>query len=428
MKKKAVLVVNINKQIFLSIFYILVIMQPVIDILTGQFAEHLTDKITIGIIFRVLLIAVIITYLFKYFSQNQLNMLGLFLTTLLLCLVTFLTNLAMKKQFYFFQEVQFLFKTFYFICITFMTYALIKQQTMTRAFILHTTQIVAVIVSASYWIALVTNTSMASYSYNSAGYSGWFFATNELSVTIIILCGLTIAYLDNHFNQLSAWVAFISILFISPMIGTKTAFLGCIIVLFIYTFSSLIWKKGYNRIKLLIVTIIYCIVLPFTPIVTNLTNDYSPDTTYKRLKTPEDAKHLPNSLQRLLSSRNHYFVDTYIDYMEAHPVRKIFGLGFAGDYEKDPKTIEMDFFDLFFSYGLLGTIFLLIPLLLIIVQIIVQLKNEGISLQNITLTLVFFLSLAIGFIAGHVIFAPSVISYVMLAVLAIGLKKDWRTN
>src|SRR5699024_9704446 len=62
-------------------------------------------------------------------------------------------------------------------------------------------------------------------------------------------------------------------------------------------------------------------------------------------------------LQKILSSRHLYLQETKDDFMEADILRNAFGLGYAGDYEQGPKIIEMDFFDLFFSYGIIGTVY-----------------------------------------------------------------------
>src|SRR5699024_7229978 len=86
-------------------------------------------------------------------------------------------------------------------------------------------------------------------------------------------------------------------------------------------------------------------------------------------------------------------------------------------YTSDPKIIEMDFFDMFFSYGVIGSLFLLIPLVYLCVKILVFPIHIEKALLLFTLCLCF----GIAFLAGHVIFAPSVMTYLAILFLAIGV-------
>src|SRR5690606_7295019 len=61
-------------------------------------------------------------------------------------------------------------------------------------------------------------------------------------------------------------------------------------------------------------------------------------------------------LTQILSSRD-LFVLMHAEFFEdAHPLRKAFGMGYASEYEKEAKTVEMDYFDFAFSYGVILTI------------------------------------------------------------------------
>lgn len=421
------------------IVFILLIIQPIINLLTGQFSNHLTNNITIGMIYHVFLIILILIYLGKYFAQRHVKLFILFLLTFMTVSITFFSNFFLKQPFLFFQEVQYLFKTIYYICIVYITYILLKRQALTRRFILKVTTIIALIISGSYWIAFITNTSLATYATNNAGYSGWFFAPNELSVTVILLLALTSANLFEHTDQMDIkaktlhitrhsfiWMIFLSVLLIGPFIGTKTAFIGSVVLLItcvvgVLLKSNLFWQQHRYQEIFVIIAFVYFLVIPWSPIKNNLTINSLASSPIQQMTFKHKAEQLPHILQRLLSSRDQYFLDIYTDYAQAPLFQKTFGLGYAGNYINDPKIIEMDFFDMFFSYGVIGTILLLVPLCLIIGQIIKQWKKTWPTLQVIVLTIAIFLAMGIAFLAGHVIFAPSVITYVMLTFLAIGL-------
>src|SRR5699024_9953744 len=131
----------------------------------------------------------------------------------------------------------------------------------------------SIIIGVSYWLAIITGTSIESYAYEGVGYAGWFFSANELSVIIILLLGILLArFLEGP--AISTWVAFLLLVSMLPMIGTKTAFIGGVLWLFIYIINLLVkyllpilQKK--NIILFTVVEIIFFCLLPVTPFMSN---------------------------------------------------------------------------------------------------------------------------------------------------------------
>ncbi|MFK4998715.1 O-antigen ligase family protein [Bacillus sp. N9] len=65
----------------------------------------------------------------------------------------------------------------------------------------------------------------------------------------------------------------------------------------------------------------------------------------------------------MLSSRD-ISLDMHKEYYANAPsTQKLFGMGYSGNYTKKPRMIEMDYFDIFFSTGIIGTILFFIPYL-----------------------------------------------------------------
>src|SRR5699024_8735508 len=228
--------------------------------------------------------------------------------------------------------------------------------------------IVSLIIGLSYWTAIFTNTNISSYTYDKIGYSGWFYSANELSVIVLILLGLTIVNLNKN-SMLINFIAFGLLLSMLPMIGTKTAFLGGIIITIAYGFYLLLSKQSRYiqksfKFAFFSVVALFFIITPFTPIGSNTVNVELNDDYYTDIEKTryEQYRNKSGFLNRFLSSRDIYFYATYEDFNQSSTVRKLFGLGYAGNYVTEPKLIEMDFFDLFFSYGYIGAILLVIPL------------------------------------------------------------------
>lgn len=380
--------------------YQLIILLPIIDIATA-FTEEWT--LSIGAIIRTLLMVLVMIYIWIIEPLKKQYRL-VFLLAYMIIAVTFISNFFIKIPFHLMEEVSFMLKVAYFITMISLAIHIITTKKIQQIHYLQVVHIVLFIVSSTYWIAYFTKTNIASYAYIKAGYSGWYFSANELSVIILILFALVLLYFLRTYTKMTTFTVIIT-LFILPMIGTKTALYGGLILyipILLYAFFKRKWRQGITLSILLGLLFVY---IPFSAASTNQL-----DTADHHEVNTEEQEH------SLLSSRDLYLETTLQDYRQAPFLRQMVGLGYAGDYEKAAKTIEMDFYDLFFSFGWLGTIILLVPLALL-----------GYKITRWKLTFPYMysmgtllLTMGISFVAGHVIFAPAVMSYVALLVIWIG--------
>lgn len=404
---------------FEKIVFYFIITQPVIDIMTSIMTIS-KMPVTIGALSRALLIFSLFFYITLHLIKTkQYDYLTIWLCSFLTMLVTLIINLLLKQPFFLFAEINFILKTSYYVVLSFFILIVIDKYKNMYNTIYRAIPIVSLIIGGSFWIALITNTNISSYTYDKTGYSGWFFSANELSVIVLILLSLTIAHLHESHKKNTA-IHFISLSFllsILPMIGTKTAFVGGVIIVSMYAFYLLLFlrkKKEFISFKLTFFAIIslFFIIVPFTPIVSNTAsvelNDAYLQT--KQLHYSEQQMIHP-FLNRILSSRDIYLQMTADDFYSSSFIQQLFGIGYGGKYTTEPKLIEMDFFDLMFSYGYIGFLILIIPLIILILKSFVV--KRSISLAILQLSVV--LSLAISFLAGHILLAPSVMTY--LAVL-----------
>jgi hypothetical protein len=406
------------------IIFWLIVMQPVIDLITSLSNQF--NILTVGALSRTVIMGILVVYFASHFIRRQRYMLWLFVASFAVILITFLVNLLYKENFYMFQELNFALKTGYYLTMIFLAILLVEHNKCRKATLYQATKFVSLIVGISYWLAIATHSSIQSYSYDSIGYAGWFFAANELSVIVIILLGLSISNLLSDHTP-TAWLALLLIVSMLPMIGTKTAFFGGIFILGISVVAWLlryrfrIWRHKSMLYMLGIIVLLVCLV-PFSPITSNTEQITTQSTQHTKVNTAPVTENGDSALMRkLLSSRNVYFQHTKADYLAASGLRKAFGLGYAGDYEQAPKLIEMDFFDLFFSYGIIGTICLLAPLIYLAKQILAAIIP--IRAESLTLFVTLGICFAIAFLAGHVIFAPSVMTYTAILCVTLGVGK-----
>ena len=105
------------------------------------------------------------------------------------------------------------------------------------------------------------------------------------------------------------------------------------------------------------------------------------------------------------------------NYNNSNTLQKIFGIGYIENYGTDNlnlKTIEMDYYDILFRNGIIGFILILLPLILIIIKIVKNLKYNELTF-NLTISTILILILSL--FSGHILIAPSVSIYVIIILL-----------
>lgn len=374
----------------------IIVLLPVIDIATS----FTTDKsFSVGIIVRMGMLTVIFAIFIKNFTRQQLPILILLSSIIL----TFGINFSLKEPFHFFTESQFLFKTLYLIMIIYLVGQLITTKRTRKSVLVKGSTYTAMIVGITFWLAVITGTANNSYAYTKVGTAGWYFAANELSVIALILLALSLVATQVGHTQHGA-LGGLLIASILPMIGTKTALFGGILIVTTFTITSILWRKNIHT------TLVLTLVLG-TLLTSGMIQGKSESTA------TEQVSNEPTTTENLLSSRDIYFKNTREDYQKASILRKLFGLGYAGDYKTAPKTIEMDVYDFFFSYGIIGLLSALFPSIMILRKLLPPQRSPSYFLLIFT----FLLVSGIAFTAGHVLFAPAVMSYVAILLLITGL-------
>src|SRR5690625_2260238 len=119
-----------------------------------------------------------------------------------------IVNIVLKNHYNSFSEINFAFKTSYYLTMLYTAIILIESKVLNKRLIDRAVTINSIIIGVSYWLAIITGTGIESYAYEGVGYSGWFFSANELSVIIILLLGILLArFLEGP--ALSTWIAFL---------------------------------------------------------------------------------------------------------------------------------------------------------------------------------------------------------------------------
>lgn len=449
-------------QKYINLMKLFIICQPILDILTYLAITYFEVTITPGIIVRVLFMGITFIYIF-FMNKNSYGKKIMIYLLILLTIVglSFIMNFFLKPNFYFLQEVQYFVKALYFptmFCGMLLTFSYDFDNRINLN-ILSPITIAMLIFSLSMFIAILTGTSSTTYMVRS-GYSGWFYAGNEISAIAGICFPLVLIYSifkTTTTNNYLYWIPSLLLLIAAFLIGTKVGFLAMLLtIIVVLVFSVFGWlfhlnkgilKNPYNKALLtsIALVIFFIAMTPLAPAVKNVLSDYenteetttpsapSESTTEDVQPAEESTSEQPSTedegildnfplLTYVLSYRDVYFLNTYEDYKEADTIHKWFGMGYAGFYEEKPKLVEMDFFDIFFSFGIVGSIIYFLPIFYVIYIVIKTLfrnANEFFKIENILLVVSCCLGFGIALLAGHVLYAPGVSIYLSLSLVLL---------
>lgn len=448
-----------------SLLILFIILQPVIDILTSLSVLYIDFNITIGIVIRMLFMAVSLLYIF---FANDSPFKKYIITYLILLFVVlgigFLSSIIYKPIFNLFLEAQWIAKILYYVvmfCSFLIVFSDTKKYQESKLKVLKAIFIAMNIVTITILLSIVTGTSTDTYEWVKDGFKGWFYSGNEIGAIIAITFPFVTLYSlkkTNSLKDIKYWIPTILLAIVGVLLGTKVglfAIIGSLIVIFFTVLISWLSKTKNESIRskfifTALTVAIFVIASPFTPSVKNLSVDMpipekdniisglhgkqdgdGIDEWNSELKqeenTEEELAKLPAFLDsplvnKILSSRHFYFTRQYNQYVDANIVQKLFGMGYAGNYTDTRKTIEMDFLDIFFSFGIFGSLLIFLPTFVLIGLVLKQLFSRIKSLftpENILLITSILLGNGIALIAGHVWFAPAVNIYLALAMVLL---------
>lgn len=223
------------------------------------------------------------------------------------------------------------------------------------------------------------------------GTKGFFSAGNGLGIFMGVGLLLSVYYWQQTRQRFSLIKTFV-ILFATVIIGTKTAF-----ILSVLGLSSIIFylKNKYLSYGLIIIFVIFGLMF-YSFLVDSLTLIF--DVVVNRLNNNESF------MSFLMSARDTYFVDAinHVSYDGLLILRLLFGMGVflsfrnPDDSMNGIDTLESDFADLFFMYGILG-------LFLYLTLIFIGLKKFFVR-KHFFLTFIFLMLSIHSLVAGHVLF------------------------
>ncbi|WP_052952074.1 O-antigen ligase family protein [Paraclostridium benzoelyticum] len=252
------------------------------------------------------------------------------------------------------------------------------------------------------------------------GSKGFFYSNNELSIVVSILFIFAIDKLYNNFSLKN--LSILLLVGISLLsIGSKTGMIIPMIISIIYLIKSFIDKENRQKFRNFMIIAILGSLIILIFICPNLISEFINRQLY--LYSIDGG----SILYAILSGRNEFLSIIYVYFVESN--HKIMTLIFGyGEYVKNRiiasglsseynpgvlKSIEMDFFDIVFGYGIIGVI------LVYGYFIEAFIKNYSLKKERFKYTIAFISIMFLGFLSGHIFY--SAMSGSMLAIVTCGL-------
>lgn len=418
------------KKKILNILYLFILLQPIIDIITSLMTKFLDFRITLGLVVRGLLFVFSIIYILFISKSKYKKASTIYLSILLVfALLYFVTKPSMfVSKTFIISEIIYMFKYFYTLVMLLSLFNIFDDFKPNNRRIFKLLQIELFIYCFTIVLANVTGTAFATYSYG-AGNSGWFYAGNEIGIIIALLFPL-VFLLINKAQTFYILLYVIPIILAIQIIGTKTSMLGLILPTILFFLYYLIRIRKGKFKQFVMVTIMLTIIIVPTqdlPVIKNMKN--SVESLERREAIPENKKdkdYTDDKVTKLVFSDRDY-VNKKIKriYTNSNITSKLFGIGFTKRQEFDSKiiekTIELDYHDIFYRYGIIGFLIYISPFVLITlsaVKLCIK-KRFRLNIKQLLLGYISYVGLGIAAIVGHTLGAPAVSFYVVIALVLL---------
>lgn len=233
------------------------------------------------------------------------------------------------------------------------------------------------------------------------GSKGFFYAGNELSILYVVLFAFLLRFVFEKYSN-KKYVLFSTVgLFFGLFIATKVSMLSILLLIFLIPLLKVKWRFTVKRLIGVLVAFVAFVMLSVVLYNYLLLSGLIDKWSYF-LKIYDY-----NYLSIILSGRDRFLEQAFVMTSEnSSLLHQIFGYGFTGYIELANQvstirllSVEMDFFDVYFYYGILG---LLAVLSFWAVAVYVYFKEK---VKNTVILSTVILVLIISFLSGHVLFS-----------------------
>ena len=437
------------KERFETFLLLFIILQPVLDLFTALSIFAFKVDLTIGVFVRFIVMFLGVLYVFFIKDRESkrktivyLLILGVFFA------ISLANNLLVKQPISVFSEGKYIAKLVY-MTVLFYSYLYVFKSFRSKegwdkkvqAYIFYSMMIIGAVMI----ISSITGTGIKSYESIKLGHQGWFFAGNELGAVMAISFGVVVLYAirkTTSFKTSYYWIPVLIMIYSLVALGTKVGY-GAVLIILVIAFVMTLFELIKNRkqqgnradfVNLVISGVFilgFVLATPFTPVAfnTNLHLQWvGVDKEKIDNKTVGKDDISEEGFEDVMLSGRQEFLTSQKGYYEDAPImQKLFGMGYGGNYEETPKMIEMDFYDLFYSFGMIGFGLFLLPFFLAAIKLFFAVLKDfrrQFNRENILIASGIVLGLGTAYTAGHVFFAPAVSIYMVILIAYLMIKLD----
>ncbi|RYM02757.1 hypothetical protein EWH99_11015 [Sporolactobacillus sp. THM7-7] len=417
---------NVYEKTFIA-FYALI---PLVDTFNGfLLLNHIPSPV--GQAYRIFVMMIFSLFLLKWGDKKSFYKLFIFISFLyILQCVYFYSGQSIKGLKYDFSLVTKLI----FIILGIETYrCLYKKELVSRKTIEQILKISLIVFPLTILVPKILGVGFAAYG-ESGGYSAFYFANNDINIVLIILFVYSLELLFRSIRlrkfKLRYLFGFITMIIVTLLIGSKSSMGLCVLTILVYLFRSLKQNSLVNNMKLFFGIGLSIVVM--IQVVSRLFQDQMEGIMERNTYFFMNSSSLLNFL---LSSRD-VFLQAAIESLirsEHFLMRFLFGIG---PYERNAgiggllnirfKEIEMDFFDVFFAFGLVGTLIIYSYFLSIYLKS--GAKTAVGKRYLFAYKYIFIAIMAFSTVVGHVLFSALAGSYLsLICAMLIGGDPDEHT-
>lgn len=384
---------NISKIILIFIF-----LQPIIDLLTSISINYLHLTISVGIVVRSLFLVLIIYYyvFIRKISKKQLMyLLGILVFSLSFIIFIYLSKEPMASN------IVSLIKYLYFIILLILIDS--KDLKISKRNLFYIALIYILLIFVPRMLSLDFN----SYREGNIGSVGIFNSGNEINAILVFLLPVYLTNLLKEQSLAYRLIFFAVMAYVSLLTGTK-------VLLFFFLLITLIKilpeaKKLSNKAKIasLIGVGITCALLVILIPKTNFYHNIVLSLEYNNINSFKDIFSYNFLNNVIFHERLTFLVNNFNIYINSGIRSILFGIGLTSNSIL-LKEVEMDLYDILITFGIIGTLLLVIP----VIKYLLSLNKQD---KDLIIGTIFLLIVSI--ISGHVLLSPAVSIY-----LIIGLK------
>ena len=384
---------NISKIILIFIF-----LQPIIDLLTSISINYLHLTISVGIVVRSLFLVLIIYYyvFIRKISKKQLMyLLGILVFSLSFIIFIYLSKEPMGSN------IVSLVKYLYFIILLILIDS--KDLKISKRNLFYIALIYILLIFVPRMLSLDFN----SYREGNIGSVGIFNSGNEINAILVFLLPIYLTNLLKEQSLAYRLIFFAVMAYVSLLTGTK-------VLLFFFLLITLIkilpeTKKLSNKAKIvsLIGVGITCALLVILIPKTNFYHNIVLSLEYNNINSFKDIFSYNFLNNVIFHERLTFLVNNFNIYINSGIRSILFGIGLTSNSIL-LKEVEMDLYDILITFGIIGTLLLVIP----VIKYLLSLNKQD---KDLIIGTIFLLIVSI--ISGHVLLSPAVSIY-----LIIGLK------